>query len=68
MMIKNYDKLDKINHKPNQPSISDSSNRILIICDSESGKTNTLLNLIKHQRPNTDKNCLYAKDPFGSKY
>ena len=27
-----------------------------------------LLNLIKHQRPHIDKNYLYVKDPFESKY
>ena len=27
-----------------------------------------LLNLIKHQRPDIDKNYLYVKDPFESKY
>ena len=29
-----------------------------------SGKTNVLLNLIKHQRPDIDKIYLYVKDPF----
>ena len=33
-----------------------------------SGKTNVLLNLIKHQRPDIDKIYLYVKDPFKSKY
>ena len=35
---------------------------------SGSGKTNVLLNLIKHQRPDFDKIYLYIKDPFRSKY
>ena len=42
--------------------------RILIIGGSGSGKTNLLLNLIKHQRPDIDKNYLCVKDPFESKY
>ena len=33
-----------------------------------SGKTNVLLNLIKHRRPDIDKKFLYVKDPFESKY
>ena len=28
------------------------------------GKTNVLLNLIKHQRPDINKIYLYVKDPF----
>ena len=35
---------------------------------SGSGKTNALLNLIKHQRPDIGKVYLYIKDPFESKY
>ena len=35
---------------------------------SGSRKTNVLLNLIKHQRPDFDKIYLYVKDPFRSKY
>ena len=42
--------------------------RILIICGSESGKTNVLWNLIKHQWSGIDKIYLYVKDPFESKY
>ena len=41
--------------------------RILIIGDSESGKTNVLLNLIEKQ-PDIDKTYLYAKDPYEAKY
>ena len=33
-----------------------------------SGKTNVLLNLIKHQQPDINKIYLYIKDPFESKY
>ena len=32
------------------------------------GKSNVLLNLIKHQRPDMDKTYLHAKDPFESNY
>ena len=42
--------------------------RILIIAGSGSGKTNALLNLIKHQQPDTEKISLYIKDSFESKY
>ena len=42
--------------------------RILIIFDSGSGKTNVLLNLIKHQQTDTGKTYLYAKDPFKPNY
>ena len=49
-MKKNYDKLVKINHKPSCPCIANYPYRILIISGSGLGKTNVLLNLIKHQR------------------
>ena len=42
--------------------------RILTIGGSVSGKTNMLMNLIKHQRPNVEKIYLKVKDPFKSKY
>ena len=32
------------------------------------GKSNVLLNLIKHQRPDMNKTYLHAKDPFESNY
>ena len=67
-MIKNYDQSVEINHNPNWPYIPDHPYRILIIGGSGSGKTNVLLNLIKHQRPDIDKIYLYVKDPFESKY
>ena len=41
--------------------------RILIIGVSESGKTNTLLNLKTHQ-PGIDKIYLYAKNTYKAKY
>ena len=66
--MKNYDQSVEINHNPNWPDIPDHPYRILIIGGSGSGKTNVLLNLIKHQRPDTDKMYLYVKDPFESKY
>ena len=40
----------------------------MIIGCSESGNTNVLLNLIKHQWPHIDKIYLYVKDPIESKY
>ena len=48
-MLRNYDKLVKINHNPNWPYIPDHTSRILIFGGSGSGKINVLLILIKHQ-------------------
>ena len=67
-MMKNYDQSVVINHNLNWPYIPDRPYRILIIGGSESGKTIVLLNLIKHQRLDTNKIYLYVKDPFESKY
>ena len=48
--------------------ISDHSYRIsIIIGGSESGKTNSLFNLI-NQQPDIDKIELYAKDPYKVRY
>ena len=66
--MKNDDHSVKINHNPNWLYIHDHPHRIVIIGGSGSGKTNVLLNLIKHQQPDIDKICIYAKDPFESKY
>ena len=49
------------------PFISDHPYRILTIGGSGSGKTNTLLNLIR-QQDDIDKICLYAKDLSEPKY
>ena len=67
-MMKNYDQSVEINHNPNWPYIPDHTYRILIIGGSGSGKTNVLLNLMRHQRPDTDKIYLCVKDPFKSEY
>ena len=67
-MVKNYDQSVEIYHNPNWLYIPDHSYRILITGGSGSGKTNMLLNLIKHRRPDIDKNYLYVKDSFESKY
>ena len=68
MMMNNYGESVEINHNPNQPYIPDHPYMTLIIGGSKLGKTNVLLNLITHQQPDTDKNYLYIKDPFESKY
>ena len=54
------------NKKQNEkwPYIPDHPYRILIISGSGSGKTNTLLNLIKEQN-DIDKIYLYARDLSG---
>ena len=65
--MKNRDESVESNHNPNWPYIPQHLCRILIIGGSGSSKTNVLLNLIKHQRPNIDKVYLYIKDPSKSK-
>ena len=66
--MKNCDQSVQIDHNPDWPYISEYPHRILIIGGSGSGKTNVLLNLIKHQRLDIDKIYLYVEDPFESKY
>ena len=63
----NYVNENKTKHNKNWPYTPDHLYRILIIAGSRSGKTNVLLNLIGNQ-PDTDKICLYAKDPYEAKY
>ena len=63
-MMKNYDQSIEINHDPNWPYVLDHPYQILVIVGSGSEKTNVLLNLIKHQRPDIDKIYLYVKDHF----
>ena len=58
-----YTNENKTKHNLDQSYIPDHPYRILIIVDSESGKTNALLNLINKQ-PDIDKIYLYAKDPY----
>ena len=67
-MMKNYKKLVRIINGPTWFYILDHPYTILVIGGSESDKTNVLVNLIKHQQPDTDKIYLYVKDPFESKY
>ena len=67
-MTANYYESVQINYNLNRLYIFDHLYRILIVGGSGSGKTNVLLNLIKHQRPDIGKNSLYVKYPFESKY
>ena len=66
--MKNYDESVEINHNSYWPYISDHPYRILIIGGLGLGKTNALLNLKKHQRPDIDKirsqsiNCLSTEE------
>ena len=53
--MENYDQSVKINHNTNWLYIPDHTYRILIIGGSGSRKTNVILNLIKHQRPDIGK-------------
>ena len=66
----NFDYITKENtneHNSNRPEISDHPFKILIIGDSESGKTNSLFKIIGHQ-PDINQIYLYAKNPLDSKY
>ena len=66
----NFDDVTKENikkHNPNWPQVPDRPYRILIIGRSESGKTNSLFNLISHQS-DIDKIYLYTKDPYEQKH
>ena len=66
--MENYDQSIEINHNRYWHYIPDHPYRILITGVSGSGKTNVLLNVIKHERPGIDKIYLYVKDAFKSKY
>ena len=63
-MVKNYNQSMEINLNMNCPNVPDHLYRILIIGGPGSGKTNVLLNIIKHQRPDINKIYLCIKDPF----
>ena len=67
-MMRNCDQSVEINHNTYWPYILDHSYRILIIGCSGSGKNNVLLNLIKHQGSDIERNYLYDKVPCESKY
>ena len=54
-MKKNYNESVKVNGNLNWSYIPNNVYRILIIGTSGSGKTNMLLNLIKHQRQDVEK-------------
>ena len=51
----------------NWPEIPDHPKGILIIVASESGKTNSLFNLVSYH-PDIDKTYSYAKDLYEAKY
>ena len=53
-MMKSFDQSVEINDDPKWSYIPDYPYRVLIIGGLGSGKTNVLLNLIKHQRPDID--------------
>ena len=66
----NFDDATKENikeHNLNWPQIPDHQDVILIIGGSGSGRTNSLFNLVSHQR-DMDKIFLHAKDPYEAKY
>ena len=66
--MKNYDQSVEMNRNLNYPYIPEHRYRILIIGGSGSGKTNTLFNLIKHQRTDIDNIYLCVKNPFETKH
>ena len=66
--MKSYDQSVEINLNSNWHYIPDHPYEILIIGGPGSGKTNVLVNVIKHQRPDIEKIYLYVKDPFELKY
>ena len=68
MMMRNYDKSVETNQNTNQPYIPDHHYMNLITGVSGSGKSNVLLNLVKHQQPDIAKIYLYVKDPLELKY
>ena len=49
-------------HNPNWPKIPDHPYKILVICGTASGKTNSMFSLIINQ-PDIDEICLYVKEP-----
>ena len=66
----NLDNITNENNKEHNekcPYIPDHPYKFLIICGSGSGKTNTLLNLIKEQ-DDVDEIYLYTKDLCKTKY
>ena len=65
--IDDYANKNKTEDNLEQPYIPNHPYRILIIGASGSRKTNALSNLINNQS-DIDKICLYAKDPYESKY
>ena len=67
MIMKNYDEPVEMGHSPNWPYIPSHPYKILIIGGSGSGKSNVLLNLIKHEQIDIEKPYLNVKDPFESK-
>ena len=68
-MVQNYNVLVEINRNPSWSYIPNHPHKILVSSGgSGSGKTNVLLNFIKHQQPVIGKIYLSIKDPFESKY
>ena len=55
IMMKNYAESVESYHNPKWPYTPDHPYWILIFGGSGSGKTNVLLNLMKHQRPDINK-------------
>lgn len=63
-MTKSYGESVGINDNPKWFYIPHHPYSILIASDLGAGKTNVLLNVRKHKRPDADKTYLYIKYPF----
>ena len=66
--MKNYYESVEKSDNSNWPYFQNHPYRMLIIGSSGSGKTNVLLNLIKHQQTLADRIYLYIKDPSQPTY
>ena len=60
MMVKNSDESVDINYNLNWSYVIDHPYSILITGASVSGNDNVLLNFVKHQRSDIDKNYIYT--------
>ena len=62
-----YTNTKKVEHNSEWPYLPDHPHRILIMGGSGSGKTNALMNMLKHQR-DINKIFLYVRDPTEDMY
>ena len=65
--LDDFTNANKPKHNSNWYQILSYIYKVFIMGDSESGKTNALLNLI-YRQPDIEKIYLYAKDPYKAIY